>query len=75
MVREKCDILVWKTWKIQGILNLKFSDHPVYGLIFIRKLELKRGKLIFLAFFERETIRKYVLKILLKNSKNWLSYS
>ena len=33
------------------------------------------GKKLFLLSVERETIQKYLFKILLKNLKNWLSYS
>ena len=36
MVREKYDILVWKTWKSQGISRSRFSGHPlVYSRILL----------------------------------------
>ena len=33
------------------------------------------NRFVFVAFSGSETIRKYILKILLRNCKNWLSYS
>ena len=41
----------------------------------LRNNEMNGKSILFGTFSGRETIQKYVLKILLRNSKNWLSYS
>ena len=65
---------VWKNPFLILKKNLQSLVNKKWFTIFLRAYSYLKID-FFVEFSERKTIQKYVLKMLLRNSKNWLSYS